>query len=153
MQSKMHNTILRISSLMPTKARPLSVVNRVVSQPCVMITWTSSPGSDAEIVAQHTFMIEEFLLACHENGEFPVQFKDTQKNVVLHGHCHQKALIGISPSEQVLSLPTGHDVEVIDSGCCGMAGSFGYEAEHYQVSMECGRRELFKAVEEKKGGL
>ncbi len=109
------------------------------------------PGSDAEIVAQHTFMIEEFLLACHENGEFPVQFKDTQKNVVLHGHCHQKALIGISPSAQVLSLPTGHDVEVIDSGCCGMAGSFGYEAEHYQVSMECGRRELFKAVEEKKG--
>ena len=109
------------------------------------------PGDDSRLVAKHAFMIEEFLFACHEREELHLQFKDTEKNILLHGHCHQKALIGISPSVEVLSLPTGYNVEVIDSGCCGMAGSFGYEAEHYKVSMDCGRRQLFKAVEEQNG--
>jgi FAD/FMN-containing dehydrogenase/Fe-S oxidoreductase len=109
------------------------------------------PGDDSKLVAEHAFMIEEFLLACHNSDELHLQYTDTEKNVLLHGHCHQKALIGISPSVEVLSLPTGYNVEVIDSGCCGMAGSFGYETEHYEVSMECGRRQLFKTVEEQHG--
>ena len=109
------------------------------------------PGDDSKLVAEHAFMIEEFLLACHNSEELHLQYTDTEKNVLLHGHCHQKALIGISPSVEVLSLPTGYNVEVIDSGCCGMAGSFGYETEHYEVSMECGRRQLFKTVEEQHG--
>ena len=111
------------------------------------------PGDDSKLVAQHAYMIEEFLFACHKNGELHLQFRDTEKDVLLHGHCHQKALIGISPSVEILSLPTGYNVEVIDSGCCGMAGSFGYETEHYEVSMECGRRQLFKTVEEQIGNF
>lgn len=109
------------------------------------------PGADSELVAQHTFMIDEFLFACHERGELHLKFKDTERDVLLHGHCHQKALIGISPSAGILSLPTNYNVEVIDSGCCGMAGAFGYEVEHYNVSMDCGRRQLFKAVEKQNG--
>jgi FAD/FMN-containing dehydrogenase/Fe-S oxidoreductase len=66
--------------------------------------------------------------------------------VLLHGHCHQKALVGTGPTERVLGLAA--DVEVVDSGCCGMAGLFGYEKGHYEVSMKMGERRLFPAVRE-----
>jgi Fe-S oxidoreductase len=66
--------------------------------------------------------------------------------VLLHGHCHQKALVGTGPTERALSLTSGADVEVVDSGCCGMAGLFGYERDHYEVSMKMGERRLFPAV-------
>jgi FAD/FMN-containing dehydrogenase/Fe-S oxidoreductase len=66
--------------------------------------------------------------------------------VLLHGHCHQKALVGTGPTEEALALAPGADVEVVDSGCCGMAGLFGYEQGHYEVSMKMGERRLFPAV-------
>jgi FAD/FMN-containing dehydrogenase/Fe-S oxidoreductase len=66
--------------------------------------------------------------------------------VLLHGHCHQKALVGTGPTERTLALAPGTDVEVVDSGCCGMAGLFGYEKGHYEVSMKMGERRLFPAV-------
>ncbi len=109
------------------------------------------PGQDATLVAEHTFMIEEFLLACHEKGELNLDFKDVHKDILLHGHCHQKALVGIKPSVDVLSLPPGYNVEVIDSSCCGMAGSFGYEKEHYDLSMKIGELRLFGAIKAKQG--
>ena len=67
----------------------------------------------------------------------------------LHGHCHQRALVGIQPTVQMLSLPPGHDVTVIDSSCCGMAGGFGYEKSHYELSMKIGELRLFPTVREK----
>jgi Fe-S oxidoreductase len=66
--------------------------------------------------------------------------------VLLHGHCHQKALVGTGPTEEALALAPDADVEVVDSGCCGMAGLFGYEEGHYEVSMKMGERRLFPAV-------
>ena len=66
--------------------------------------------------------------------------------VLLHGHCHQKALVGTGPTEEALALAPGSDVRVVDSGCCGMAGLFGYEEGHYEVSMKMGERRLFPAV-------
>ena len=66
--------------------------------------------------------------------------------VLLHGHCHQKALVGTGPTEEALSLAPGTEVTVVDSGCCGMAGFFGYERGHYEVSMKMGERRLFPAV-------
>jgi FAD/FMN-containing dehydrogenase/Fe-S oxidoreductase len=66
--------------------------------------------------------------------------------VLLHGHCHQKALVGTGPTEEALALSPGADVEVVDSGCCGMAGLFGYEEGHYEVSMKMAERRLFPAV-------
>jgi Fe-S oxidoreductase len=64
----------------------------------------------------------------------------------LHGHCHQKALVGTGPTERTLALAPGTSVETVDSGCCGMAGLFGYEKGHYEVSMKMGERRLFPAV-------
>jgi Fe-S oxidoreductase len=66
--------------------------------------------------------------------------------VVLHAHCHQKALVGAAPTERALALAPGTEVRTLDSGCCGMAGLFGYEREHYPVSMDMGERVLFPAV-------
>ena len=63
----------------------------------------------------------------------------------MHGHCHEKALIGSRYLKEALAL--AYPVEEIDSGCCGMAGSFGYEKEHYDISIAIGRRRLFPAVE------
>jgi len=71
--------------------------------------------------------------------------------VLLHGHCHQKALVGTGPTEKALALAPGTEVEVVDSGCCGMAGLFGYEKGHYDVSMKMGNRRLFPAVREAEG--
>ena len=66
--------------------------------------------------------------------------------ILLHGHCHQKALSSLDDAVQALSLPRGHRVRTIPAGCCGMAGAFGYEKEHYAVSMQIGELALFPAV-------
>jgi len=100
-------------------------------------------------VAAQSFMIEEFLARLHERGELNLSFKPVTRTLLLHGHCHQKALIGTEPSLAVLRLLPGFQVEEVDSGCCGMAGSFGYETEHYEISRAIGGRRLFPAVEAK----
>ncbi|NDH95354.1 MAG: FAD-binding oxidoreductase, partial [Planctomycetia bacterium] len=76
----------------------------------------------------------------------PAAFTTDTKKILLHGHCHQKALASLEPTRQLLSLPACYTVEVIPSGCCGMAGSFGYEREHFDVSMQIGELVLFPAV-------
>ncbi len=74
------------------------------------------------------------------------QFRDLHVDIWLHGHCHQKALVGVEKSAALLSLPPNARVHVIPSGCCGMAGSFGYEKAHYQTSLAIGEMVLFPAV-------
>ena len=105
----------------------------------------------AKAVAENSYMIDEFLMMLHEKGELDLSFSTLEKKVVFHGHCHQKALMGTRHSMDLLRLPPGYNVEEINAGCCGMAGSFGYEAEHYDVSMDIGRLQLFPAVEAKDG--
>ena len=97
-----------------------------------------------ERVAGATRLWEEALL---ELGR-PPRFRDGDdaERVLLHGHCHQKALVGTGPTEAALGLAPGVDVETLDAGCCGMAGLFGYEREHYAVSMRMGEHRLFGAV-------
>jgi FAD/FMN-containing dehydrogenase/Fe-S oxidoreductase len=92
-----------------------------------------------ERVAGATRLFEEALLEL--DAKLPLRGGSP---VLLHGHCHQKALVGTGPTERALAL--GGDVEVVDSGCCGMAGLFGYEEGHYEVSMKMGERRLFPAV-------
>jgi FAD/FMN-containing dehydrogenase/Fe-S oxidoreductase len=94
-------------------------------------------------IAEATHLFEEALLEL--DPQLPLH---EGSPVLLHGHCHQKALVGTGPTERALSLASGADVEVVDSGCCGMAGLFGYEAGHYEVSMKMGERRLFPAVRE-----
>jgi len=104
----------------------------------------------ARQIANSAMLIEEFLTHANGDGQTPMDhlaLKPVQSQVLLHGHCHAKALVGTSPTVQLLEA-AGFHVEVIDSGCCGMAGSFGYEAEHYNLSMEIGELHLFPAVRE-----
>ena len=104
------------------------------------------PGdAKAQAVAAAVMTFEEFVAAEAEAGRFAVQFRPDAGNVLLHGHCHQKALVGTGPSHRVLEL-AGYDVQEVDSGCCGMAGSFGYEAEHFDVSLAMAERRLLPAV-------
>jgi FAD/FMN-containing dehydrogenase/Fe-S oxidoreductase len=94
-----------------------------------------------EKLARATRLFEEAMLEL--DGELLLR---EGAPILLHGHCHQKALVGTGPTERVLGLAA--DVEVVDSGCCGMAGLFGYEKGHYEVSMKMGERRLFPAVRE-----
>ena len=100
----------------------------------------------ADRLAKGTFLIEEFLLGLHEKGQLDLPLRPGAPSVLLHGHCHQKALVGSNPSLQLLRLLPGARVDEIDSGCCGMAGSFGYEKEHYDMSLAIGNRRLFPAI-------
>ncbi|MDT8306665.1 MAG: FAD-linked oxidase C-terminal domain-containing protein [Anaerolineae bacterium] len=102
-------------------------------------------GRVAEIAAL-AYTFEEFVADLASNGELDVVFSDEPRQLLLHGHCHQKALVGTGPTHQALTLPRNYQVEEVDSGCCGMAGSFGYEAEHYEISQQIGERALFPAV-------
>ncbi len=105
----------------------------------------------AKKLGQYAMMIETFLLQEANKGNItPKDFTSETKHIKLHGHCHQKALASVSDTAQLLSIPENYHVEVIPSGCCGMAGSFGYEAEHYEVSMRIGELVLFPAVRKAK---
>jgi Fe-S oxidoreductase len=74
------------------------------------------------------------------------QFTNVAKKIKLHGHCQQKAIASMVPTKKMLSLPKNYEVQLIPSGCCGMAGSFGYEKEHYDLSMKIGELVLFPTV-------
>ena len=103
--------------------------------------------ASAKSIANHTYLIEEFIQKQVELGNIkPEQFTTETKNIKFHGHCHQKALTGQKSSFDILNLPKNYNVKIIPSGCCGMAGSFGYEKEHYEVSMKIGEQVLFPAL-------
>ncbi len=101
----------------------------------------------AQAIARHTFLFEEWFAKEIDSGNIRSSAFTTKKQVVrLHGHCHQKALSSLTPSLKALSLPENYEVTAIPSGCCGLAGSFGYEQEHYEVSMQVGELVLFPTV-------
>ena len=101
----------------------------------------------AEKIAKNTFLIEEFIQQEINLGNIkPVQFSKDNKTIKFHGHCHQKALSNQESSFDILNLPENYQVTIIPSGCCGMAGSFGYEKEHYDVSMQIGEQTLFPTI-------
>ncbi len=101
----------------------------------------------AAVVAQNVFLAEEFLAKEVEHGSLTKErFTKEPKTIKVHNHCHQKALSNQKVTFDVLNLPENYKVTLIPSGCCGMAGSFGYEAEHYEVSMKIGSLTLFPAV-------
>ena len=105
------------------------------------------PGDGrAEALAAAARTFEEFVDERAAAGALPVRFAEGPRRLLLHGHCHQKALVGTGPARRALALLPGATVEEVDSGCCGMAGSFGYEAEHYAISMQMAERRLLPAV-------
>jgi len=101
----------------------------------------------AKSIAERTFLIEEFIQNEIQLGNIKSeQFTKDIKTIKFHGHCHQKALANQKSSFDVLNLPQNYSVSIIPSGCCGMAGSFGYEKDHYDVSMTIGEQTLFPAI-------
>jgi FAD/FMN-containing dehydrogenase/Fe-S oxidoreductase len=101
----------------------------------------------ARTLAANCLLIDEFLAREMAAGTLTADdFDTTPRRILVHGHCHQKALASLGPTLQLLGLPAGHTVEAIPSGCCGMAGSFGYERRHYDLSMQIGEMVLFPAV-------
>jgi len=101
----------------------------------------------AKQLAENSFIIEEFLKHEISLGNITSeQFSKKKAIVKIHGHCHQKALSNVSKTFDILNLPENYKVTIIPSGCCGMAGSFGYEKEHYEISMRIGENSLFPAI-------
>lgn len=103
--------------------------------------------NDASILSRNTFLFDEFIVKEIENGNISSSdFKKDAIKIFLHGHCHQKSLASVEASQIMLSLPVNYEVEMIPSGCCGMAGAFGYEKEHYELSLKMGEQVLFPTV-------
>ncbi len=105
----------------------------------------------AKLISSHSFTVEEYLTRAFEAGQFNHSlFTKEVAHLELHGHCQQKAIASTAPTIKMLSLPENYTVTEIPSGCCGMAGSFGYEKEHYDLSMKVGGLVLFPSIREAK---
>ena len=104
-------------------------------------------GDAAKRLADNAYLFEEFLAREHQAGKLKLNLKALpQSKALLHGHCHQKAFDAVKPVQQVLALIPGLELQLIESSCCGMAGSFGYETEHIDVSMQMAELSLLPAV-------
>ena len=101
----------------------------------------------AKQLARHSLLIDEFIVREHQAGRISSeQFTNEARSIRLHGHCHQKALTGTAATLAMLTIPTNYTVSEIASGCCGMAGAFGYEKKNYPLSMKIGELLLFPEV-------
>jgi Fe-S oxidoreductase len=108
---------------------------------------TEENFAKAKALSKNVFYIDEFIAREFAAGKIDASlFSAAPKKIRLHGHCQQKALSALSDTAAILSIPKNYSVETIPSGCCGMAGSFGYEKEHYDLSMQIGELVLFPAV-------
>ncbi len=104
------------------------------------------PGDEnVEILSKNSYMLDEFLYGLHSRGELEITWKPDGPNVLYHGHCHERALKGTGTALEMLRL-AGCTAWESGAGCCGMAGSFGYESEHYGISRIIGEDRLFPAV-------
>ncbi len=106
----------------------------------------------AKQLAKNVFLIDEFIAKEIDKGNISKElFTKEKREIRLHGHCQQKALSSVAPSVKILSFPENYSVQTIPSGCCGMAGSFGYEKEHYDLSMKIGEMVLFPTIRKTSG--
>jgi len=136
-----------VEALLPLVADGVPVVG---IEPSCLLTFRDEvpalvPTDEARLLARATLLIDEFLAAEHRRAPLPLAGIGRGRPVLLHGHCHQKALAGLAAAREVLAA-AGYAVQDVDAGCCGMAGSFGFEREHYDLSMAVGERRLLPAV-------
>jgi FAD/FMN-containing dehydrogenase/Fe-S oxidoreductase len=143
-----------VESLLPFAEKGIAIVGL---EPSCLLTLRDELlvmglGEGALQISKQALLFEEFLAREAKAGQleaFKVKLKPVSQPVLLHGHCHQKAFAAVTPVMEVLSLIPGAKPELIESSCCGMAGSFGYEAEHYDVSMQMAEANLLPAVRAK----
>jgi Fe-S oxidoreductase len=102
-----------------------------------------------KLIRENVMMIDVFLEREIAAGHIENAFSSHYNKILIHGHCHQKSLYGTGAMKSVLERVPGLSVEVLDTGCCGMAGSFGYEREHYEMSLKVGEDRLFPALRSK----
>jgi Fe-S oxidoreductase len=123
-------------------------------EPSCILTLTEEhislqPGSkSAALVSRQVRLVDDLLVDAIDAGHLQMNpgAAIAGRRILFHGHCHQKALVGTAATVQMLSRIPGATVVEVDAGCCGMAGSFGFEAEHYELSMQIGGMRLFPAV-------
>ncbi len=135
-----------LEALQPWVARGVPVVGL---EPSCLFSFRDEfaamlPGADA--LARNAYLFEEFMAAEAEAGRLTLKLNPMAGAALLHGHCHQKAFGAMPAVERVLGLIPGLQVRTVETSCCGMAGSFGYEAEHYDVSMKMAELSLLPAV-------
>jgi Fe-S oxidoreductase len=147
-----------VESLLPFADKGIPIVGL---EPSCLLTLrdemlTMGLGTPAQAIARHALLLEEFLARESQAGrlqQLKKKLRPLDKRVLLHGHCHQKAFAAVAPIVEVLRLIPGVQPEVIESSCCGMAGSFGYEAGHYDVSMQMAELSLLPAVRKYPGAI
>jgi len=147
-----------VSSLLPFVERGIDIVGL---EPSCLLTMRDEMlamglGTSAQMLARHAFLLEEFLAKEAKDGRLEAlkaKLRPLDKRVMVHGHCHQKAFAAVNPIVEVLKLIPGVQPEVIESSCCGMAGSFGYEAGHYDVSMQMAELSLLPAIRKFPGAI
>jgi len=138
-----------IDKLAPFAAQGIPIVGL---EPSCLLSFRDEYGyllpDDPRVVqvAAQSLLFEEFMAQLAAEGKLNLRFKPEAKHYLLHGHCHQKALVGTEPSKKTLTLAPDAQVTEVDSGCCGMAGSFGYEKEHLAWSQAMGERRLMPAI-------
>jgi FAD/FMN-containing dehydrogenase/Fe-S oxidoreductase len=140
-----------VESLAPEAERGVAIVG---CEPSCLLTLREEhlgllPGDPrAEAVARRVRLVEEVLVEDIEDGALRLDphSRVSGRRIVFHGHCHQKALAGTAASVALLKRIPGAEIVEIDAGCCGMAGSFGFESEHYELSMQIGETRLFPAL-------
>jgi Fe-S oxidoreductase len=103
-------------------------------------------GEPATIVARQAMLFEEFIARELRAGRFALELNPAAAPILVHGHCHQKAFGAMESVLGVLALIPGASPRAIEGSCCGMAGAFGYEAEHYDMSVRMGEVSLLPAV-------
>jgi FAD/FMN-containing dehydrogenase/Fe-S oxidoreductase len=131
-----------LDALRPYIVRGMPVIGL---EPSCLLSFRDEYGAlvkDASILKENAFLLEEFL--AREPGS--LRFRDTPQEILLHGHCHQKAFDAMPAVEKVLRMVPGLKLTTVQTSCCGMAGSFGYEAEHYDVSIKMAELSLFPAI-------
>jgi len=138
-----------LDALLPYAARSVPIVGL---EPSCLLTLRDElgamlPGDEAAKVGANAWLLEEFLAREADAGRLALKLKPlAEKKALLHGHCHQKAFGAMGAVERALALVPGLAVETIESSCCGMAGAFGYDAKHYDVSMKMAEASLLPKV-------
>ncbi|MDF1609315.1 FAD-binding and (Fe-S)-binding domain-containing protein [Hoeflea sp. YIM 152468] len=137
-----------VEALLPYAEKGLPIIGL---EPSCLLTLRDEipallPGRETALIAKQAFMFEEFIAAQSENPDFRLHLKSPAEKIVLHGHCHQKAMNVMSSIEQVLAMLPHTTVEKVETSCCGMAGAFGYGLDTHAISLQMGEMDLLPAV-------
>ncbi len=111
------------------------------------------PGPESQAVAENVFLLDEYIAELLRENPDALALNRSDHSYLFHGHCHQKALVGVEPSLQVLAAIPGAQAKAIDAGCCGMAGAFGYTNDHYDVSVAVANDRLIPAISSAAGAI